>query len=1290
MAINVDGNAGVTLTYVPLSQFSGADEFRYTITDDREGSSSSYVNISVVPANDPPVAVNDSQQAIEDTPLVISLASLLANDSDVDGDPLRIISVTVGAHGSVELSNGAILFTPDHNFDGAAWFEYTITDDADGIDTARVNVNVLSTNRAPTIVADSFTGTEDIPYIVSAAELVANDFDIDGDDFSFVAVDQNGVDGNAFLLPDGRWALTPEGDHTGIATFTYRITDGRGLTIGTNQISVDFLPVNDAPTARNEGGYVTVEEIPLEISLAELLANDSDTENDPLTVIGVLDPVNGSIALSDGKVIFTPRTDYFGNGGFSYRISDGNGGTDIGVVTLSVLPAQDLPFAVSDSGWTIDEDSFVLIQPSELTANDFDADGDPIVFVGASGAGVTTLADGTIRFEPGNDDNGTFTLRYTINDGNGADVQGTFSVFVRPVNDTPIAVDDAFSGTEDQPVIIPISQLVANDRDPDGNAISLTSILGAIGGSAVLDSIGNVVFTPDANRNGQVSFEYRLTDSTNSNDTATALIDLRAVNDAPEIASFGPLSGIEDTRVAVQIPLAAFSDIDGDSLSLTVRGQGGAALPSWLIFDPVTRGLFGQPPLDFAGSVNLEVVANDGTVDVVRSFQIAIANVNDAPAAQDDLVESVEHQPIVIPVLSLLSNDTDVDGDTLAITAVAGIGGAVAELDGLGNIRVTPASDTSGNPSFSYTVGDGLLSDTAVVTVSVTQVNDAPVLSPVLAKHAPEDGVIDITLPAGIATDQDGDALTYSAFRAGGLALPAWLAFDAQTLKFTGTPPADFNGTVNLRLAVSDGQLSDFEEFSLIIDPVSDAPRISAPFSDRSVNEDALFDITLQSGLFSDIDGDSLTYSLALADGSALPAWINAQPQLLRMSGRAPENFNGSIDVRVTASDGALSQSDVFRLTVNPVNDAPVLNTPLLDKTVTTGAPFTINIPSGTFSDPDGDALQFSATLASGAALPAWMTFDGSKLTGTAPFNTSGTMDVKISASDGSLQNADVFQVSFLRGNAAPVAVADGPFSIRSGAPLTILNSQLLANDTDADGDALSIVGHSQAAHGSVTMNANGTFTYLTAGGYVGNDQFIYALSDGKETVTATVSVSVGAAYTNVQSGGTGNDALLGSVFGDSYLSGGNGNDTLISLFGNDFLSGGNGNDTLIAGSGADILDGGNGNDTLIAGSGNDELRGGAGSDTLFGGAGQDTFLFRSGDGSDQIGDFQATRRTRASVIQGDHINLDIDGINNYNDLLAHAQQQNGGVLLDFGNGDQLFLSGTKLAALDKDSFTFF
>jgi hypothetical protein len=191
--------------------------------------------------------------------------------------------------------------------------------------------------------------------------------------------------------------------------------------------------------------------------------------------------------------------------------------------------------------------------------------------------------------------------------------------------------------------------------------------------------------------------------------------------------------------------------------------------------------------------------------------------------------------------------------------------------------------------------------------------------------------------------------------------------------------------------------------------------------------------------------------------------------------------------------------------------------------------------------------------------------------------------------------------------NQPPVANTDSATTAQNTA-VTIAASTLLANDTDANGDSLSLMGVSNAVNGSVTFsNSNVIFTPST--NFTGNASFNYSISDGfGGTSSANVSVAVG----GTQIGGSGNDILTGTAGNDS-LNGGNGNDSLIGNGGNDTLIGDNGTDFLVGSAGNDLLNGDNGSDTL---------RGGLGTDTLTGSNGQDVFVFASGEGMDTITDF--------------------------------------------------------------------
>lgn len=156
-------------------------------------------------------------------------------------------------------------------------------------------------------------------------------------------------------------------------------------------------------------------------------------------------------------------------------------------------------------------------------------------------------------------------------------------------------------------------------------------------------------------------------------------------------------------------------------------------------------------------------------------------------------------------------------------------------------------------------------------------------------------------------------------------------------------------------------------------------------------------------------------------------------------------------------------------------------------------------------------------------------------------------------------------------------------------------------------------------------------------------------------------------------SGSTGNDTFTGFGKADK-ISGNNGNDT---------LKGGGGNDTISGGAGNDKLYGDAGNDKLSGGTGNDTLDGGAGNDKLTGGSGNDVFIFKKGQGNDTITDFQA------GSAKGDVIRLDKSVLKNFNDVLSHATEKSGDLIIDYGK-NTIKLEGIDKADLHANDFFFF
>mgnify|MGYP003337143403 CR=1 FL=1 len=189
-----------------------------------------------ISVRDAPAAANDSFTVAEDGSVTIDVR---ANDSDVDGDTLSILSVQGATHGTVALVNGEVVFTPSLNFNGQASFTYTISDGHGGTSTATVNLTIDPQNDAPVAVDNVFNLAEDLALTLNPAQLLGNDSDIYGDTLSIISV--QGAQHGSVAIVDGQVVFTPEVNYNGPATFTYTISDGNGGT-STATVSLGIDP----------------------------------------------------------------------------------------------------------------------------------------------------------------------------------------------------------------------------------------------------------------------------------------------------------------------------------------------------------------------------------------------------------------------------------------------------------------------------------------------------------------------------------------------------------------------------------------------------------------------------------------------------------------------------------------------------------------------------------------------------------------------------------------------------------------------------------------------------------------------------------------------------------------------------------------------------------------------------------------------------------------------------------------------------------------------------------------
>ncbi|TLN00503.1 hypothetical protein FDZ73_19250, partial [bacterium] len=292
--------------------------------------------------------------------------------------------------------------------------------------------------------------------------------------------------------------------------------------------------------------------------------------------------------------------------------------------------------------------------------------------------------------------------------------------------------------------------------------------------------------------------------------------------------------------------------------------------------------------------------------------------------------------------------------------------------------------------------------------VTVCNTNAAPETGTLLSSlRAVEDGAFSFTLLADSFRDEDaGDVLSYSATLENGEPLPEWLAFDAQTRTFLGTPSNGNVGDLRLRVTATDsaGEYAS-QVFSLEVVNTNDAPSVGSPLAVQAATEDVAFSYALPAGAFVDADlGDRLTYTATLANGDALPAWLKLDGTTGIFSGTPGNGDVGEVQIRVTAADlSGASASQELRLSVGNTNDTPEVGMVLSGQPATEDAPFTFIVPEHVFRDVDvGDVLTLSATRADGSALPPWLSFDAATRTfsGTPGNDDVGSLLLKMTGTD--------------------------------------------------------------------------------------------------------------------------------------------------------------------------------------------------------------------------------------------------------------------------------------------------
>lgn len=684
---------------------------------------------------------------------------------------------------------------------------------ATGIDgaTSQVNVRIDLTNVndvTPVAAADSYSVDENNTLTVATALGVLNN-DTDGDGDSLTAQQVTApTNGTLTLNADGSFTYTPHVNFEGIDSFTYTATDGT-RTSATTTATITVNAINSAPLT-NVDSYTLQEDGSLTVTVANgVLVNDSDPEGATLTAILVEAPEHGTLSLnSDGSFTYTPVANFSATDAFTYKASDGQRESGSTTVTLLVQGLEDAPVGVNDS-YGLDQGGVLNVSAANgVLKNDSDVDADTLtaVLVSNPSNGTLTLnANGSFVYEPADTFVGTDTFTYHANDGFFDSNTVTVTITVNDINLAPIATADSYSVDEDAVLTVSATNgLLANDDDPDGDALTISVTSGAMHGTLALQNDGSFTYTPDADFSGTDTFTYRLNDGSLDSNAAIVTVLVHGINDLPS-ATPDTYSVPVDGSLIVNIANGVLSndiDVDGDTLNATIKNS---TTNGSLSFQ--SNGSFTYSPnATYHGFDSFTYVVADNTGES-NEATVTIA-VDTAPETIGNSYAVNEDETLTIDAAAgVLFNDSDVDDDPLtAIITTAPSNGVVAMNDD-GSFQYQPNGDFNGTDTFSYVANDGLMNSLpTVVTITVIPQSDAPI--------AANDGYttrVDQVLSVNAATgvlandsDADGDSLTVtlqSSPTNGTVTLTGDGAFNY-------TPNSNFSGTDSFTYTASDGTLT--------------------------------------------------------------------------------------------------------------------------------------------------------------------------------------------------------------------------------------------------------------------------------------------------------------------------------------------------------------------------------------------------------------------------------------------------------------------------------------------------
>ncbi len=961
-------------------------------------------------------------------------------------------------------------------------------------------------------------------FVPASAGVLHNDVDPNGDQLAPV-LDSPPTNGTLWLFTDGSFRYQPAAGFSGVDTFTYHATDG---TLNSNTVTVSLYvnQLNQPPVA-NPDSYSAVQGVALAIAAPGVLANDFsfDVPPDMLTAELLGSTTHGSLTLNpDGSFTYTPDANFIGQDQFTYRAFDPAMRTSLPTTVTINVGVNNMAPTVNDDTFSMSEDNTLFVVGPGVLANDTDPNNDRLsaFLVDGPSHGMLTLGgDGSITYTPTPNYNGQDTFTYRATDGQLASAGlATVTININAVNDAPVGTTDNYNVDEDTLLTVAAPGVLTNDTDIDGDTLTAVLVNGpqhtSNGGSFTLNADGSFTYQAGTNFNGTDFFTYRAVDSGTpslQSDVTTVFINVNAVNDAP-VAMDDTFSVNEDATLTVAAPGVLFNDNDpdGDLLSAVLMDaptHGSLTLNSDGSFTYI-------PTANYNGQDTFTYVASDGKLNSgLTTVTININAVNDAPVGTTDNYNVDEDTLLTVPAPGVLTNDTDIDGDTLTAVLVNGpqhtSNGGSFTLNADGSFTYQAGTNFNGTDFFTYRAVDSgtpsLQSDVTTVFINVNAVNDPPVA--VDDTYATNEDVPLFAAAPGVLqndTDADGDKLS-AVLMNGPTHGSVTLNSDGS---FTYTPNTNFNGVDTFTYKANDGQSLSMTAatVTITVNAVADAP--TAVNDSYTGQEDTKLSVAAPGILLNDLNPDGNALNIIVVNGPQYAASFTVNNDgsftyMPQLNYDGPDSFTYYLMDPVS---GLTSNVATVSLTILSVNDAPVAHDDFYS--TNEDVPLSVAAPGVLQNDTDASHDTLSAVLMNGPTHGSVTLNSNGSFVYTPNSNFNGQDTFTYKADDGqTLSNVATVHITVNPVNDAPVAL-DDTYTTPEDQNLIVPAPGILGNDYDLDSSTIGAILVNPPQFGTLSLALDGAFLYAPNPNFSGTDTFTYKAHDGQLfSNLATVTIHV-------------------------------------------------------------------------------------------------------------------------------------------------------------------------------------